>query len=613
MFRSRMGVLSFTKGEGNGMSDIREFLDSYQETLSMTIDFSGWPPELLSIYMFESCLKHTDDKQVYLVVDQRTGGKAVLRVTTLDSTDRADAEWEILAKLDHPGIPKVFGEFVTAEKKFIIREYVHGQSLDAVVAQKLMSPQEALTIAKQLCEILGYIHTQSPPVIHRDIKPQNIILKPDGDIVLTDFEIARTFKPGAYSDTQYAGTLPYAPPEQYGYAQSTPQTDIYALGIVLIYLVTGSPDRQNLAAKIGDQRLLEVINRCIAFDPDARFASAEEVLRSAQSKVSRKTKITIAVISSGIVLLLVLAGAFIVFDPLDLKIGALVSGTADNSGAVYDSSVGNTGGNIVSGGLAVDGGGEIFLARSDGIYTVGKDGNLDRRAVAAAGPGYLNYYKGKLYFRAGGQLLSADPQTGDLGVVYKNGVGKVFISEGVLYFENTVESGKLYAIDFDGSNARVASDYDNLYYRNVYGGYDLFANKDDDECLYRINLETGEAEKIYDQRSAWMSVYEGKIYFSDFIDNDFLSMDLDGGNQETLHSDAASHVNACSHGLFYLNGDGLQLEKMTHEGLRGVIVPKKCGSFHVTSEWIFYENADEDDELWMCRIDGSDDRVVPNA
>ncbi|MDR2493415.1 MAG: serine/threonine protein kinase, partial [Coriobacteriales bacterium] len=264
------------------MDDVAAFLSSYKHTLVKQVAEGVFPPEYLEAYEFESCLKHHGGKEVYLVRDRRTQGHAILRVT--DGTkgagaERADAEYAILSKLDHPGIPKVYGATSLGSRSFLVREYFDGEPLDVIASHSALSTAAIYDIAQWLCVILSYLHAKTPPVIHRDIKPQNIIICPDGSVGLTDFGIARTYRPEATSDTEYAGTLPYAPPEQFGYAQSTPLTDIYALGIVLVYLATGSPLRQDLPGRIKDGQLRLLIEKCIAFDPADRFQDAGQVLR----------------------------------------------------------------------------------------------------------------------------------------------------------------------------------------------------------------------------------------------------------------------------------------------------------------------------------------------
>ena len=588
------------------MSDVHQFLNSYQEALDHEIHTAGWPEEILATYSFESCLKHDGGKEVYLVRDRRTGAKVILRVTSHDSGDRADAEWAILSNLDHPGIPKTFGRLVSKEKSYVAREFIPGQPLDTVVAQGALSPQEVFAYAKKLCDILDYQHRQTPPVIHRDIKPQNVILRPDGTIALTDFGIARTFKPGADSDTQYVGTLPYAPPEQYGYAQSSPQTDIYAFGIVLVYLSTGSPNRQNLSEKIKDKRLLALIRRCIAFDPADRFSSVEEVRDFISGKRSFRSKLIIG-FSAALLCVLVAVSLFVLFNrPVE------TTPPWSAGDPLFDSTkTGNLPGNLSNDGYIVEGDHETYISIYNGIYILDPDGTIGRCVIDDQFAKYMNFYQGKLYFSGGVLgLYCADPSTGEVSRFFASRVDMVFIDDGILYFEYVEDDSNLYTIGFDGQNLRKVSDFGKVYNRNVVGGYQYYTKPSEGRALFRANLATGEEELLYSSRSDFVSVYGTSIYFVDAsLSRTLMRMDLDGGNAEKLIIGSYSALNATPYGIFLSNSrNQLVLVSLDGESLTQL---ETSGSFivGVTRDWVMYDREIQGDEYdfyyWLIRPDGS--------
>lgn len=120
-------------------------------------------------------------------------------------------------------------------------EFVPGDSLLAVARREglpLPLPR-VLDWARQICEVLDYLHNRPTPIIFRDLKPANVMLTPEGRVKLVDFGIARVFKPGKERDTQAFGTLGYSAPEQYGQSQTDPRSDIYSLGVLLHQLLTG--------------------------------------------------------------------------------------------------------------------------------------------------------------------------------------------------------------------------------------------------------------------------------------------------------------------------------------------------------------------------------------
>ena len=151
-------------------------------------------------------------------------------------------EAHMLAALQHPNLPSIYDHFEENGRWYLVMSFIQGESLEDYLAQ--MSVQklplaETLQIGAALCDVLSYLHSQQPSIIFRDLKPSNIMRTPDGHIYLIDFGIARLFKPGQSKDTATYGSMGYAPPEQYGRAQTTERSDIYSLGVTLYELLSG--------------------------------------------------------------------------------------------------------------------------------------------------------------------------------------------------------------------------------------------------------------------------------------------------------------------------------------------------------------------------------------
>ena len=127
------------------------------------------------------------------------------------------SELSILTKLRHPGLPTIYDVIYTAQSILIVMEYIEGVSLDKHLLQNgACREEDVIKWGKQLCDVLKYLHSQQPPIIYRDMKPANIMLKPDGTVSLIDFGTAREFKSSSVEDTTCLGTQGYAAPEQYG-------------------------------------------------------------------------------------------------------------------------------------------------------------------------------------------------------------------------------------------------------------------------------------------------------------------------------------------------------------------------------------------------------------
>ncbi len=198
------------------------------------------------------------------------------------------AETDILKKLSHPNLPSIIDVIDKDDSFIIIMDYIQGNSLNRTLQEHGAQPQElVIEWAKQLCDVLGYLHSRQPPIIYRDMKPANVMLKPDGNIALIDFGTAREFKERNLADTICLGTPGYAAPEQFGgMGQTDARTDIYCLGATLYHLITGynpseppyemKPIRQiNPSLSSGFER---IILKCTQRNPDDRYQSTAELM-----------------------------------------------------------------------------------------------------------------------------------------------------------------------------------------------------------------------------------------------------------------------------------------------------------------------------------------------
>ena len=197
-------------------------------------------------------------------------------------------ETDMLKKLSHPSLPSIVDVIEDDNTFLIVMDYIQGNPLSKTLEEYGAQSQEnVVEWAKQLCDVLGYLHSRKPPIIYRDMKPANVMLKPDGSITLIDFGTAREYKSKNIADTTCLGTIGYAAPEQFGgMGQTDARTDIYCLGATLYHLVTGmnpceppyeiKPIRQiNPALSNG---LEKIIMKCTQRDPDARYQSCAELM-----------------------------------------------------------------------------------------------------------------------------------------------------------------------------------------------------------------------------------------------------------------------------------------------------------------------------------------------
>ncbi len=249
-------------------------------------DASAFPAGFLENYDQLECLSSSNGAETFLVRQKGSEKPAVAKCYDKTVYQRTE-EGAILRALSHPGLPAFFDEFENATTICVVREYISGTPLDQYAFNRAFSGAEAVDICIRLCEILAYIHSRETPVIHRDIKPENIIVRPDGAVALIDFGISRTFDSESETDTVFIGTRLYAPPEQYGFAQTDARADIYSLGVLLRWLLTGSP-KKDPGARIA-RPLEKIIETCTAFAPNARYRDAASVKRALVSCRSQKS------------------------------------------------------------------------------------------------------------------------------------------------------------------------------------------------------------------------------------------------------------------------------------------------------------------------------------
>ena len=181
-------------------------------------------------------IKQDNDKTISLVEHETTHTKYIQK--ELNYYDKT--LYQTLQKIKSPYLPKIFVIQENDNHLILIEEYIKGKTLD----QQSFSKDEVKDIMHQLCECLDSLHKLNPPIIHRDIKPENIIYH-DNKVTLLDFGIARFLDSKKNKDTLILGSVGYAAPEQFGFQQSNPQTDIYALGKLMNYLLNGSLEHQD--------------------------------------------------------------------------------------------------------------------------------------------------------------------------------------------------------------------------------------------------------------------------------------------------------------------------------------------------------------------------------
>jgi serine/threonine protein kinase len=232
---------------------------------------------------------------VYKAINKNDGTTWALKEVMRSRVYKNDTLWEnhlrevsMLKKLRHKNLPAIADVIDYGDNYMIVMDYIEGVTLEKLVNDSgAQSQDDVVGWAIQLCDVLDYLHTRKPSIIYRDMKPSNIMLRKDGEIVLIDFGTAREYKDKAVSDTMYLGTRGYAAPEQFGgKGQTDARTDIYCIGATMYHLLTGftpcelpydkMPPITQITPNISKE-LEAIINTCIQEKPDDRFQSAREL------------------------------------------------------------------------------------------------------------------------------------------------------------------------------------------------------------------------------------------------------------------------------------------------------------------------------------------------
>lgn len=177
---------------------------------------------------------------------------------------------------EHPNrhIPYVKSVWENEDKSelTVIEELVEGRTLDELLDRNALSDEEKRDIVLQLCDALIFLHGADPPIIHRDIKAENIMVQRDGNVILLDYDAAKLYRKGESRDTVLIGTEGSAAPEQYGFRQSDVRTDIYGMGVLIRRMFPG------------DGRMQKIADKATQMDPENRYRSAQELKNTLDNK-----------------------------------------------------------------------------------------------------------------------------------------------------------------------------------------------------------------------------------------------------------------------------------------------------------------------------------------
>ncbi len=247
-------------------------------------------------YRIVSILGQGGMGSVYHAIDENLGTPVAVKENlflTEEYSRQFQREGSILASLRHPCLPRVGDYFVLpGEGQYLIMDYIDGEDLRQRIERLgTLTEREVILIGAGICDALEYMHTRKPAVLHRDIKPGNIKITPEGEVILVDFGLAKVMQGSQATTTGARAMTPgYSPPEQYGTARTDPRSDVYSLGATLYAALTGIIPEDGLARATGkvqltplrtlqpkaNKRVANVIERALAVEPVDRYQTAGE-------------------------------------------------------------------------------------------------------------------------------------------------------------------------------------------------------------------------------------------------------------------------------------------------------------------------------------------------
>ena len=278
----------------------------------LAFDETRYPEAFFAEFEALACLSSNDHAETLLVLERKTNINRLAKCYLGENRSSGATEAMLLKKLNDPGIPRYITEYENDVMLCVVREYIEGLPLNEYVDEMHPQPEQSVAIATQICDILAYLHAQSPPIIHRDIKPQNIIIDANAKVWLIDFGISREYDASANKDTIYFGTVDFAPPEQYGFSQTDNRTDIFSLGVLIGWLLTGESQPRKALPKMGSARLKKIVQTCTELTPDRRYASANKVKKALQHADGHVQSRVLRIVCCLAVSLLCLAAGFAV-------------------------------------------------------------------------------------------------------------------------------------------------------------------------------------------------------------------------------------------------------------------------------------------------------------
>ena len=235
----------------------------------MVITQSKFKSIITEQFEFVKSLSNKTDKTINVIRHKSTGNKLIV----IEGKGNK-AIYDYLMSISHPNLPRIYSVEEENGNLITYEEYIDGITVGDVLQTGLYKESGVREVTIGVCNALDVLHKNN--IIHRDVKPENVIIDKYGNVKLVDFDSARVYKTYQANDTAFTGTAGFAAPEQFAISQTDPRTDIFALGIMMNVMLTGEhPSKRLCVGKYG-----KVIEKCICVDPNGRFQNVKKLVSS---------------------------------------------------------------------------------------------------------------------------------------------------------------------------------------------------------------------------------------------------------------------------------------------------------------------------------------------
>lgn len=218
--------------------------------------------DLCSLSFYKELAPISDHENITLVQHQLSGQIYVKKILQ----NSGSCTLHQIMDNPHKNVCKLI-ELFDDDPVVVIEEFITGYTLEEIVSDGPLPEAKAVPVILDICEGLSHLHNLSPPVIHRDIKPSNIMVTEDGIVKIIDFNASRLYKAAGGEDTVILGTAGYASPEQFGFRETDARSDIYSLGVLMNFLLTGKHPKEETY----QGRLTNVIQKAMSLSPEDRY------------------------------------------------------------------------------------------------------------------------------------------------------------------------------------------------------------------------------------------------------------------------------------------------------------------------------------------------------